>query len=330
MPIPDGHYLDLVDGRFAGTSPAQLDAMFQRIRNDAAGKHLVIHFHGGLVTRQSAHESGAILYETYRNAGTYPVFFVWNTGLFQTLRHNLDEIAKEKAFRRLVLRVGQLMLGKLGEIALPPGARSASDRLDPPSLKELPKDLEALQAELDAREQALPGDPTTVSELSEAQEEQAERELATDQVIREEAERIANGLRDPGQVNAEMGSRSGSTVRGSTSTNSVTVARVIPSRWASSARRVGERSSARCRRSTSNRSSPPWNRSARKPSPRSGDSLRSTRVSPGSMRTSTSARSRSTRAASRSRSALTTRGPRGGAARPVLCGALGRGRLGRL
>lgn len=218
MPIPEGHYIDLVDGRLAGTDAAQLDSIFKRIGDDAAGKHLVIHFHGGLVSRKSAHESGAVLFETYRGARTYPVFFVWNTNLGQILRHNLDEIVKEKAFRRLVLRVGQLMLGKLAEIALPPGARSAGDKLDPPSLKELPKDLEGLQAELDAREKALPGDPTTISELSEVQEEQAERELATDRVIQQEAERIANGLRDPAAVKAEMGSRSGSTVRGSTET----------------------------------------------------------------------------------------------------------------
>ena len=219
MRIPEGHYLDLVDGRFAGTSSAQLDALFERIRHDASGRHIVVHFHGGLVSRSAAHKSGSVLFETYRNAGTYPVFFVWNTDLFHTLRHNLDEIAKERAFRRLVLRVGQLMLGKLAEIALPPGARSADSRLDPPSLKELPRDdLEELQAELDARERALPADSTTVSELSAVQEDQVERELAIDRVIREEAERIANGLRDPATVRAEAGSRSGQTVRGSTAT----------------------------------------------------------------------------------------------------------------
>lgn len=216
--LPPGHFLDLVDGRFAGTTAADLDTLFARLDADP-GNHLVIHFHGGLVSRESAHASASILLDTYRDAGAYPVFFVWNSDLITAVRRNLDEIAKEKAFRRLVLRVGQLVLGKLGEAVLPVGARS-TDTLDPPSLKDLPRedDLELLERELDAREAALGASPAQVEELSERQEEKVERELATDRVIIEEAQKIAAGLRDPAAVDAELGTRGASTVRGSTAT----------------------------------------------------------------------------------------------------------------
>jgi hypothetical protein len=201
--IPDGHYVDLADGRFSGTTAADLEAVFHSLEADANGKHLVVHFHGGLVSRASAHRSGSVVYQTYRDAGTFPVFFVWNSDLYQSLRHSLDEIARERAFRRLVLKVGQLVLGKFAEAALPDNARSASPKLDPPSLKEMPKDdLEALQRDLDAREAALRPQAADVTELTTVQADQVQRDLAQDRVIQEESQRIANGLRDPAAVPA--------------------------------------------------------------------------------------------------------------------------------
>lgn len=216
--LPPEHFLDLVDGRFAQTSASDLDTLFQRLTSDP-GNHLVVHFHGGLVPRNSAHASGRVLLDTYRGAGTYPVFFVWNTDLLTAVGRNLDEIAKEKAFRRLVLRAGQLVLGKLAESLLPPGARSTGT-LDVPSLKALPRedDLEALGRELDAREAALRVDRVAMDELTPQQEEHVKRELTTDRVLNEEAQKIAAGLRDPATVEAELRTRGSSTVRGSTST----------------------------------------------------------------------------------------------------------------
>lgn len=216
--LPREHFLDLVDGKFAETTTADLDTLFQKL--DAhPQKNIVVHFHGGLVSRASAHESANVLLDVYGKAGAYPVFFVWNTDLLHAVGSNLDEIVKEKAFRRLVLRAGQLVLGKLGESLLPRGARSTGT-LDAPSLKTLPRedDLEALQRELDAREAALGPDRAALDELTPLQEAQVNRELATDHVISEEAQKIAAGLRDPAMVEAELQTRGSSTVRGSTQT----------------------------------------------------------------------------------------------------------------
>ncbi len=216
--LPPEHYLDLVDGRFSQTTAEDLDTLFQKL--DAhPQKNIVVHFHGGLVSRDGAHETGSVLLGTYRDAGAYPVFFVWNTDLLKAVGSNLDEIAKEKAFRRLVLRAGQMVLGKLGESLLPRGARSTGT-LDAPSLKDLPRedDLEELERELDAREAALSPDRAALDELTPQQEAHVERELTTDRVMNEEAQKIAAGLRDPNAVEAELRTRGSSPVRGSTTT----------------------------------------------------------------------------------------------------------------
>ena len=216
--LPPEHFLDLEDGKFSRTTAADLDTLFQKLDAHPA-KNVVVHFHGGLVSRNGAHKSGSVLLEAYDTAGAYPVFFVWNTDLPHAVGRNLDEIVKEKAFRRLVLRAGQLVLGKLGESLLPRGARSTGT-LDAPSLKTLPRedDLQALQRELDAREAALGPDRAALDELTPLQEAQVNRELATDHVIAEEAQKIAAGLRDPALVEAELRTRGSSAVRGSTTT----------------------------------------------------------------------------------------------------------------
>lgn len=194
------HVLDLVDGRLAesGSSPGKrsrpedLAAIFKKIRQDPHGKNLVIHFHGGLVSRGNAMSGARDLYPTYRDAGAYPLFVVWNSGLLKQLVFNLDEIAKEPAFRRLLFRIGQFLVGKLDER---PGARGAGVKL--PSPQKVPDDLKGLagflaEQETDRRFR----DPS----LRVPQERQLERVLRRDKELSRAARDIAAGLRDPEEV----------------------------------------------------------------------------------------------------------------------------------
>ena len=209
--LPAPHYLDLQNGAFKETSPADLATLFQALPQSPHKNNLVIHFHGGLVNRESGHKSGLILKESYEAAGAYPIFFIWNSGIKDTLWGNLQEISQEKIFRRLVRRVGQLVLGKMGEEA---GQRGG--QLELMSLKELPADLEALEQDLQNLEKTA-GRPVDW-ELTTLQEKQVRVELERDRVLNEEAQKIANGLRDADEIDNAIKSRGGSAVRGSTET----------------------------------------------------------------------------------------------------------------
>lgn len=101
--IPSGHYIDIKDGKFGQTTAESLRDLFVRAE---ASDHLVIHFHGGLVSREEAHRSGAGLYQTYKNAGTYPVFFVWNSGPLDTAWNMVRRCSPDRLMQRLVAFTG--------------------------------------------------------------------------------------------------------------------------------------------------------------------------------------------------------------------------------
>jgi hypothetical protein len=47
------------------------------------------------------------LLDEYKGAGAYPVFFVWESGLLDVIEQQLDKIAGEKIFQRLVDKLTQ-------------------------------------------------------------------------------------------------------------------------------------------------------------------------------------------------------------------------------
>ncbi len=183
--IDKENYLDLVAGKFKKTSSADLSKLFERV---AGFDRLVVHFHGGLVSRASATAKAEQLLGVYSPTKSYPIFFIWNSDLWTTLTANLKEIAAERIFKRLVLRVVQLALGKLNESA---DARGGRLELDP--LIAIPKDLEGIEAYATAREPKKP--PAT--ELTKAQQAQVDAELGADPVLKQESLAIAANLRPP-------------------------------------------------------------------------------------------------------------------------------------
>src|SRR5262245_49000944 len=90
------------DGVLGDTSPQQVAAIAQQI---AAAPHSVIHFHGGLVKKQSAMDMAERLAPYYSVHGLMPLFFVWESGLVETIRNNASEIFDEKIFQVLLKRV---------------------------------------------------------------------------------------------------------------------------------------------------------------------------------------------------------------------------------
>jgi hypothetical protein len=84
-PLTKNHYLDLHDGLFAGTTKADLDRLFEALARDPDRDRLVVHFHGGNVAREEGLQIATDLLPRYREAGAYPVFFIWHSGIGEVI-----------------------------------------------------------------------------------------------------------------------------------------------------------------------------------------------------------------------------------------------------
>ena len=112
--LSKNHYINLASGRFDDTKVSDLDAAFQNLDSSKPESGLVVHFHGGLVNEQAAMTSAEGLFKAYTEAGAYPFFFVWESGLWESFRNNLRDIADEKLFKKIVGYLVEHLLGKLG------------------------------------------------------------------------------------------------------------------------------------------------------------------------------------------------------------------------
>lgn len=183
--IPPEHYVDLRDGRLYPQTNQNLQSLFAAIEASPSCDHLVVHFHGGLVSRSSADESAAILKPYYEEGGAYPVFFFWRSDILSILTGNLGQVVQEPIFQRLLKRLVQLAIGKL---ALGSGAR-AGGQLQLPAEDSIPDDP-VLLAEY-AQKHDLKNANGAVTPLSDSQADYAADKLTEDPVIQTEALAIA-------------------------------------------------------------------------------------------------------------------------------------------
>ena len=211
--LPKIHYLDLVDGKFASTSRADLKAAFASLARSPERDHLLVHFHGGLVSRAGAMANARKLLPVLTSGGAYPIFFVWNSDLLTQLIRNLHDIANEEVFRHLAKRVTRLVLGKLGETG---GARGG--RLALKSPKEIPDNLKKLSKFAEQEERKYAG--KKVKPVSPQQKKQFEQELKLDPVLKKDTQRIAAGLRTEKEIQRDLkaAARGGPPARGSRKT----------------------------------------------------------------------------------------------------------------
>jgi hypothetical protein len=96
-------YIDLLHGKFGWTTPAQLEDAFAAFKTSKAN-HLAVFFHGGLVNRGEGLAQAQRLIDGYRNAGAYPFFFIWNSGLLTAVEAALLPFADNLVIRRVVER----------------------------------------------------------------------------------------------------------------------------------------------------------------------------------------------------------------------------------
>jgi len=112
---PD-HYLVSANGLLGQPSRSPIEAVSKILSQAAAEKPengLVIHFHGGLNARQYALDNIVFpLTKTYADAGSYPLFFVWESGFTEAILNNKDDLLRDPAFRELVKKVSEWVLSK--------------------------------------------------------------------------------------------------------------------------------------------------------------------------------------------------------------------------
>lgn len=187
------------DGQLDEMTPTDL----HRILNAAVSEdRIVLHFHGGLVSQSRGLQLASRLKTTYKSAGAFPVFFVWQSGIVEVLKHNVLEIAREELFERMLRRVLAWSVGKVrgtdearGGVALPPR-------------RELDEELAARHRFDDPDAGSEPfrdDDPAAVSPLTEAEEKAFLLGARNDR----DMERVLLGAMASRRMPVEQGSRAG-------------------------------------------------------------------------------------------------------------------------
>jgi hypothetical protein len=181
-------------GRLDGTSPDEVDAIAAEL---ASARHVVLHFHGGLVDEAAGHVIAASLDPVYRQAGATPLFFVWRSGLRETLQGSLGEILREDVFTRMLRWVLRYAAGR---------ARDLGGDRDPFGAPAVPlAEVEAELAGRDAGHEPFAGRvPAGAEPLSERESAAFQQRMSQDAMLREEvralagAEEVAAGVRGAG------------------------------------------------------------------------------------------------------------------------------------
>jgi hypothetical protein len=100
------------NGELATTTIEDIDSIVAGLRDK---QRLVVHFHGGLVADEVGLRVAARLQPIYEEAGAYPVFFVWSSGLLEVLSGNLPEIFGESVFQSIRKWVTKFVVGKVSQ-----------------------------------------------------------------------------------------------------------------------------------------------------------------------------------------------------------------------
>jgi hypothetical protein len=214
----DDHLLILREGRLDaqnGTTLESLKKIFDTI-GVAKPEHLVMHFHGGLVNRQDGIGVASNLSPLYQRAGTYPIFFIWESGWREILEQQLPTIFKEDIFRRVLTRVAQFAKAKIDKVMETAVSMSTDELL-------LPRET-SIRAELneptDTREPFAGLDPAVLKETDQLTEEERSQfieKLKADPVLEVIGQEIVNGMSGTEEEISETAPKA-ATISGSTQT----------------------------------------------------------------------------------------------------------------
>ena len=109
---PSINAIYLRDGRYDGMTRADVAATFAAFREQTATDRLALFFHGGLVDKVTGQKEGANSYDNYANI-VFPLFFIWESGIWEVLAHHLPLVFAETIFGRIVSHATDLISSKI-------------------------------------------------------------------------------------------------------------------------------------------------------------------------------------------------------------------------
>jgi len=124
-----------------GGGLAGLKTLFAQIGSERP-QRLVIHFHGGLVSREAGERDASELSPQYALAGAKALFVIWETGWTEVVSQKLPRIFQEDIFKRILRRVTQFVQGKLEKELGPEGAKGIDDELPLPFEQEVQEEID--------------------------------------------------------------------------------------------------------------------------------------------------------------------------------------------
>ncbi|MFJ3448590.1 hypothetical protein ACIPM0_10250 [Pseudomonas sichuanensis] len=204
--VPDkAHYLISANG-LLGTAPLSEPGQVQIILQEAlkqAPKHgLVLHFHGGLVSRDYALSNiVAPLTSVYQASKAYPLFFVWESGFKEAIWNNKADLLQDPALRELIKKVSEWVLKKFsadGKTGFPGGLdafRQAYDQWFNGNNQAPPVDQSSVQPDVTgspATKAALPSEGNLAQEINQG--------LANDAAFKKALAEAYNASIPPAQV----------------------------------------------------------------------------------------------------------------------------------
>jgi len=131
--------LHIVNGKLTAPTDAQaVRDMMSDAWESSPTRHLVFHFHGGLIDHKTGVGIAERLAPVYEGTdpvlsdrtptGASPCFIIWDSGVLESLTHNLPDIARDPLFQKLMGKVGKWVLKKVsGGIGLKGVAGSGID-----------------------------------------------------------------------------------------------------------------------------------------------------------------------------------------------------------
>jgi uncharacterized caspase-like protein len=133
-PLDSTNFLNLSkDGTFRASGqlksePAHIDQLFKELKVQKS-PHLVLYFHGGLVSEERGHAGAKNLYPLFADKiGAHPLFFIWESGGLEIIRSNLHKLRDTELFKELLNLVLKYTVSKL-EAVTDPG-RSVGERVE--------------------------------------------------------------------------------------------------------------------------------------------------------------------------------------------------------
>jgi hypothetical protein len=183
----NAHTILLNGGKLDGTTEQDIRSIFGAIDSTEA-PHVVIHFHGGLIDKKEGLAAAENLIPLYRDAGAYPIIFVWESGWREVIDRNVKAIFSEPLFQRILAHVTQFAKAKIDQ---------KRDKDVPRSVTlELPKTSDILH-ELERPSPFLDVDPNlllTDDALTRAESRQFKELLEEDDPFQAAAKRVLHQL----------------------------------------------------------------------------------------------------------------------------------------